>query len=206
MRVEYDIDNLINGDREAFRQFVHHHQKDVYRLAFRFLSAQQDAEDITQEVFIDAFKSLSSFRKESSLSTWLYRITVNRSLNFVKKNRKYIETRSLDFRSDETDHKFKIDLAADYSYDPSVRIERAEKRELINRAISSLSENQKTAFVLHKLEGMPYAQVADIMNLSLSAVESHIHRAKLALQKKLLGLNKEIFQSKQVLSSNNVQQ
>lgn len=206
MKEGYNIDNLIRGDQDSFRKFVVCHQKDVYRLSFRFVSSHQDAEDITQEVFIEAFRSLSAFRKQSSLSTWLYRITVNRSLNFIKRNKKHAETKSLDFIHNDQDTKFNVEFAADQSFEPSARMENAELKKNISIAIDSLSENQKTAFVLHKFEGMPYSQIADIMKISLSAVESHIHRAKIALQKKLLKFNKEKYHSTQVFKFQDVKQ
>lgn len=178
------IEGILQRDRNAFQYLVNHYQKQVIKTAFYFLGNMEDAEDLSQEIFLDVIHSMKSFKKTSSLSTWIYRITVNKSLNQVKKQqRKGIAVRlELLFRM-QTDHSKFQDA------EPSVDctdLEEKEKRELLHAAINRLPENQKIAFILNKFDDQSYKQISEIMNIGLPAVESLIHRAKLNLQKHLL--------------------
>ena len=173
------VEGLVREDRNAIRNLVLLHQKKVIKTAFYFVGNMEDAEDLSQEVFMEVLKSIKKYRSTSTLSTWIYRITVNKSLDHIRKQK----TRSFFHRlgsitgltniSDEgviTDHDHEI----------------KEKRMILESSINSLPENQRIAFVLNKYEELPYKEIAEIMNLSLPSVESHIHRAKINLQKKLV--------------------
>ncbi len=178
------IEGILQRDRNAFQYLVNHYQKQVIKTAFYFLGNMEDAEDLSQEIFLDVIHSMKSFKKTSSLSTWIYRISVNKSLNQVKKQqRKGIAVKLESLFRTQTDHSICRDA------EPSVDtpdFEEKEKRELLHAAINRLPENQRIAFVLNKFDDQSYKQISEIMNVGLPAVESLIHRAKLNLQKHLM--------------------
>jgi RNA polymerase sigma-70 factor, ECF subfamily len=177
------IEGLLAHDRTAIHTLVNTYQKKVIKTAYYFLQNMEDAEDLSQDIFIDILDEARRFRKASTLSTWIYRITVNRSLNLVKKNkRKKIFHSIEDYfnkRTNETDQTHTEPL------ETTSPLEENERREILNKAIQSLPENQKIAFILNKYEELSYKEIAGIMNMSLSSIESLIHRAKLNLQKRL---------------------
>ncbi len=186
------INQLIKRDETAFRIFVEKYQQLVVNTCNGFVHNSDDAHDIAQEVFIEIFSSIDNFRKESKISTWLYRIAVNKSLNFIRKNKKHNILRSIDSYfndSDGDDNKFEVP-DNDLRYNET-GLENQERVDILHKAIGSLSKNQKIAFTLNKYDDVQYKEIAEIMDISLSAVESLIHRAKLKLQKKLLNYYKK---------------
>jgi len=177
------IEGLLTHDRTAIHTLVDKYQKKVIKTAYYFLQNMEDAEDLSQDIFIDILDSSQRFRKASTLSTWIYRITVNKSLNLVKKNRRKKIFHSLeDFFADKKNN---TDPSQSEPLETTSPFEENERREILNKAIQSLPENQKIAFILNKYEELSYKEIAEIMNMSLSSVESLIHRAKLNLQKRL---------------------
>jgi RNA polymerase sigma-70 factor, ECF subfamily len=178
------IEGLSGQDRTAINYLVNAYQKKVIKTAYYFIGNLEDAEDLSQDIFLEIIKSIDRFRGNSSFSTWLYRIIVNRSINVIRKNNRrkifsniehlfQINTEDEDITSKEPSH----------LSDP---IDEKETQEFLNSAINELSDNQRIAFVLNKYEELSYKEIAEIMNLSLSSVESLIHRAKINLQKKLV--------------------
>ncbi len=143
----------------------------------------EDADDIAQEVFIQVFESIPHFREEAQISTWVYRIAVNKSLDFIRsKNRKkrFAYLTSL-FKSGEDEEIIEIP-----SYDsPDKELDDKERKEVLDFALQKLPDNQKTAIVLSKYEGFSNNEIAKIMDLSLSAVEALMYRAKKNLHKEL---------------------
>jgi RNA polymerase sigma-70 factor (ECF subfamily) len=177
------IEGLLTHDRTAIHTLVDKYQKKVIKTAYYFLQNMEDAEDLSQDIFIDILDSSQRFRKASTLSTWIYRITVNKSLNLVKKNRRKKIFHSLqDYFDKKPNDSRPIHNEPVITTSP---LEENERREILNNAIQSLPENQKIAFILCKYEELSYKEIAEIMNMSLSSVESLIHRAKLNLQKRL---------------------
>ena len=144
----------------------------------------EDAEDISQEVFLEVFRSISRYKKNASLSTWIYRITVNKSLDHLRRQKRrniFNQVKSfIQVSHDGTNVISKEQPTLD------TRNEDNEKRQILDMAVNSLPENQKIAFILNKYEEMAYKDIAEIMDLSVSSVESLLHRAKLNLQKKLV--------------------
>ena len=184
------IQKIAAKDHSAFKALVDRHQVLVINTCYNLLGNRQDAEDVAQEVFFQVYKSAKNFRLEAKLSTWLYRIAVNRSLNFVRDNKRSRWLKSLTSLL-EDDREQVTELPASDSDRPDVALEKKERNAKIQKAIDSLSERQRTAFVLHKYEGLSYGEIAEIMQRSLSSVESLIHRAKSNLQKKLFHYLKE---------------
>lgn len=178
------IEGLSGRDNTAINYLVSTYQKRVIKTAFYFIGNLEDAEDLSQEIFLDIVKSIGSFRGTSSFSTWLYRICVNRSINVIRKNnRRKIFTSLEHFFRQSDENGRTIEREPSNECDP---FDEKETKEFLSYAISKLPENQRIAFVLSKYEELSYKEIAEIMNNSVSSVESLIHRAKINLQKMLV--------------------
>lgn len=178
------IEKLKQGNESAFKELVETYRNMVVNTCFGLLHNTEDAEDVAQDVFIEVFRSVASFRADSKISTWLYRIAVNRSLNFIRDNKKRRWFQSFD---DVMESKKEALNQLNYqsSDDPESEMENSQRALLLHEAIDSLPENQRVAFTLNKYEDLAYKEISEVMNLSVSSVESLIHRAKKNLQKKL---------------------
>jgi RNA polymerase sigma-70 factor (family 1) len=172
----------------SFQQIYEQYKNKVFNTVIGYLQNTEDAEEVTQDVFLEVHRSLDSFEGRSTLSTWIYRIAVNKSLDFLKsKNRKkrFAFISSLFNDAGELKHD-----NPDF-YHPGVALENKEKSAILFKAINNLPENQKTAFILSKLEGLSYAEISEVMQNSVSSVESLLVRAKQNLQRDLAGFYKE---------------
>ena len=172
-----------NERHSNFRSVVELYQEKVRNTCFRFVNSREDADDLTQDVFVQVYESLSHFREESELSTWIYRIAVNKSLDFIrKKNRKKRFARFTSFLGSGEGEE---EIVSPQQDNPHQELESKELKEILWRAVDRLPENQKTAIVLSKYEAFSNQEVASIMELSLSAAEALIHRAKKSLHRDL---------------------
>ncbi|MCX6559265.1 MAG: sigma-70 family RNA polymerase sigma factor [Candidatus Aminicenantes bacterium] len=178
-------------DLEAFKILVNRFQSQVLGLCSRLLSHPQNAEDVAQDVFFQLFKSAGTFRGDCRVSTWLYRIAVNRCRNFNRDNKKTgpLGAFSRGLKDGDVNGPGFLAPVAD---DPASAWSAGEARGLIRKAIASLPEKQKTMLILHKFDGRSYQEIADIMGVSLASVESCLHRAKRNLQKKLAPMFPEL--------------
>jgi len=152
----------------------------VYNTALGILQNAEDAEDVTQEVFIQVFESVASFKEESKFSTWIYRITVSKAMDHIRKKKRkkrFAFIQSLYGKNDET-----IIDPPDF-FHPGVSMENKENAAVLFKAMTQLPPNQKTAFTLNKIEGLSYIEIGEVMNLSVSAVDALLHRAKSNLKK-----------------------
>lgn len=161
----------------------------VYNTALSYVQNNEDAEEVTQDVFIELHRSLDSFKEESSLKTWIYRIAINKSLDYLKyRNRKKrMGILSDIFKKDSLEPAHHI---ADFEH-PGVKFENKEKAKILFKAINTLPEAQKTAFILAKVEGLGNLQIGEIMNRHVGAIESLLSRAKENLKRELGGFYKE---------------
>ena len=175
------IFSLQKGDPGAFRHVVNTWQHMVYNTVLSIVQDIQEAEDIAQEVFMQIFQSIGSFRGDAKLSTWIYRIAVSRSLDAVRKRKSKKMLANLKSKFGLSD---KEESAIHFCH-PGVQAEDKERSELLFRAMKKLPENQRIAFVLIKLEGLGYAETAEIMKLTIKSVEALMHRAKENLRKEL---------------------
>lgn len=177
------IQSIRSGDPSAFHDLVEAFRDRVFNTVLGLLQQKEDAEDITQEVFIEIYRSISGFRGQAKLSTWIYRITVQKSLEFLRwktrKKRSGIILHVFGKEDKELSSKFL------HFNHPGVQLENKERSAILFLAISKLPLNQRTAFTLHKVEGLSYAEITGIMRVSLSSVESLMFRAKQNLQKLL---------------------
>lgn len=176
------IVQLQQGDEAAFKKLVDEWQDMVYNTALGIVQNAEDADDITQEVFIQVYKSVSSFKGDSKFSTWLYRITLGKALDHEKKKKRkkrFGFVQSL-FGGDGVEQIHAVEFEH-----PGVQMEKKERANELFSALKQIPDNQRIAFTLHKLEGQSYQQVAEIMNTTLYAVESLMSRAKTNLRKEL---------------------
>lgn len=151
----------------------------VFRTCMGVLHDSGDADDVTQEVFIEVFRSMGKFRADAKISTWLYRIALNKSLNFIRDNRKHGALSLSGTPPNDA-------LAAHRTDGPEEVLQNKEKKKILEQAIDSLPAKQKKAFVLSKYDDLSYKEIAEVMKLSVSSVESLLFRARQNLQKKLL--------------------
>lgn len=167
-------------DPANFAEVVNEYHTLIFRTAMGFVHSKEDAEDLTQETFIKAFQNIHKFRGDSEISTWLYRIVVNLSLNHISQKKK---KGWLSFSNNLLQNIFTLKTSDDPN--PQQKIECDERDMLIQDAIDQLPDKQRTAFILYRYDDLSQKQVADIMNISEGAVEQLLLRAKNNLQKKL---------------------
>lgn len=165
-----------------FRELVALYQHRVFNTVLSLLQNREDAEDVTQEVFIRVYQTLATFKGESSLSTWIYRISVNKSLDFIKS--KKTKKRFGLVRVLLPEGEANAPVAPDFVH-PGVVLERKEQAAILFKAIEKLPEKQKIAFTLSKVEDLSYAEISAVMETSVSSVESLLFRAKQNLQQYL---------------------
>ncbi len=166
-----------------FSTIVAEHQDMVLNTCYRFVLNREDAEDIAQEVFLEAYRSLERFRQESKLSTWIYRIAVTKSLDHLRKKKRKKRFSSLKRIIGVNDPVEEITLPSQET--PADVLAGNERTDILQSALDSLPENQKTAFLLSKYDGYSNQEIAEVLETTVSAVESLVHRAKKNLQKKL---------------------
>lgn len=174
------IQGLRNGDESAFRYLVDTYQDRVFNTAIGIVQNAEDAEDVAQEVFIQVYRSIHSFKGESKLSTWLYRIATTRALDLLrsrKSKKRFGFVQRLFGEGNEP-----IYDPPEFNH-PGVELDKKENAARLFRAIAQLPENQKIAFTLHKVEDLSYQEISEVMQTSVPAVESLMHRAKQNLRK-----------------------
>lgn len=168
------LQKLKVGDTEAFNELVLLYAPTVLNTCNRFLLDKQDAEDVSQEVFIEVYQSIGSFRGESKLSTWIYRIAITRSLDEIKKRNRNKRITSIGkiLHLDEIAHLITGGIMPDKS------LYEKERMKEVMSALNSLPDNQRIAFTLSKIDGYTNKEVAEILKTTPIAVESLIYRAK----------------------------
>ena len=172
---------LQHGDTDAYRLLVETYQDQVINTCYGFVQKREDAEDLAQEVFLEVFRSVNKFKSNAKLSTWVYRIAVNKSLEHIryhKRQKRFSWKQSL---SDMTE----AEEPGTFMDNPGMSLEQRERARILFSKINSLSDKQRIAFTLNKVEGLSYKEIAEVMKISLSSVEALMHRAKKNLQKKL---------------------
>lgn len=164
-----------------FEKLYHEYKILVYNLALNYLQNSEDAEEITQDVFVKVYNSMDGFNQKSSYKTWIYRITINQCLDNIKQ--KNSKKRFFIFGK-KSNNEAEYLNSATFEH-PGILMENQEDAAILFEVINTLTENQKTAFLLSKLDGLSNPEISDIMQLSISSVESLIFRAKVSLQDKL---------------------
>ena len=178
------IRGIIQRDPLVFNEVVNQYHQHVIRTCYSLVHDDHDARDLAQEVFIEMLESAEYFRGEAKLSTWIYRIAVNKSLNHLRRQkRKQILVR-LGFRTGIGENPPEAENVPGHEHADAGLKER-ELRKALHLAIGSLPTNQRIAFTMHRYEELSYKEIAEVMNISVSSVESLLHRAKLNLQQRL---------------------
>jgi RNA polymerase sigma-70 factor (ECF subfamily) len=180
------LQGLRAGDGRAYRLFVERNSADVYKVALKLLGDEDEAEDVLQETFLSAFKAIGGFEGRSQLSTWLYRIAHNASLMRLRK-RKRVTTFSLDQPSAGAgeDSRALSRHVVDWSAVPDDQLMTAEARREMDRAISELPDTLRSVFVLRDIQGLSGAETAEILEITVPAVKTRLHRARLWLRDRL---------------------
>lgn len=174
------ITGLKKRDKDSFEEFVNLYKDRLYNITIGLVQNAEDAEDLTQEIFVEVFNSISDFREDASLNTWLYRIAVNKSLELIRKrNRK----KRFAFVTSLFGEKEELQIP-DFEH-PGVKLENKERAAVLFKAIARLPENQRTAFTLSKMEDFSYKEISETMKTSVSSVESLLFRARSNLKKYL---------------------
>jgi RNA polymerase sigma-70 factor (ECF subfamily) len=166
------IELFQNGDDSAFNHLVLRYQQKVYWVARRFVNDHDGADDVTQEVFCKVYESLREFRNESSVYTWLYRITVNIALNSLRRQK----VREF-FRIDEM-----YELEDEDAVAPDEALEQQEQKRLIEEAIAKLPEKQKSVFVLRYYEELPYEEISKVLKTSVGGLKANYFHAVKKIQ------------------------
>lgn len=183
----FDIMDLIakaqQQNLDAFEQLVLSYQDRVYSHCLYLTGNPDDAQDLAQDVFVQAFRGLQSFRKESDFGTWLHRIAVNQWINHCRRTRKIV-TFSIDEPLHSRDSELMRELAATEE-DPLEKVERQEFNAQIQQALNRLPEEYRLALVLRDIEGYNYDEISSLLDCSLGTVKSRINRGRKALRKEL---------------------
>jgi len=184
------IKKLQVGHHSAFKELFQTYSAMVFNVCFRMLGNQQEAEDVTQDVFFKVYKSVRQFRCESKLSTWLYRIAINFCLDYQRRKKRE-RLLSLDFIFENPGQE-ECGVVAASEDGLDAMLEKSEIERIVQNAINSLPKHQRVALTLQMYEGLPYQEIAEVMNCSVASVESRLHRAKQNLYKKLSPLIKDL--------------
>jgi len=171
------------GDTAAFGKLMQRYQNKIYRLGRRMTATDEDAEDVLQEAFIKAFKSLGGFKEKSKFSTWLYRITVNLAL--MKLRKKKLDAVSLDEPVATEEGSVQRDIEDD-TLDPLEQLIETESLETLDEAVADLPPGYRAVFVLRHVEELSTEETARILRISVPAVKSRLHRTRIALKEKLI--------------------
>jgi RNA polymerase sigma-70 factor (ECF subfamily) len=181
------VAKAVNGDHTAFDALVRAHTPRMYRVALRITGTAAEAEDVVQESWISAWRALPAFRHESAVSTWLYRVVTNTALAQVRRRRPTVSLdAALSLDGEDTglsllDHH----LLADTRANPEGQVVRAEQVDAVLRAIAGLDLSQRVPLVLREFEGLSYEEIAEVLEVSVPALRSRLHRARVALLAKL---------------------
>ena len=176
------IKRALTGDQRAYKKLRQKYHESIYNLIYRMIRDKDEVEDLTQEAFIKAFMSLSSFNDEFAFSTWLYKIATNNCIDYIR--RKKLQTFSIDkpIESKESDYTFEL---PDSTYEPDQELIDRQRKKLLEDAINSLPAKYRHVIHLRHVEEKEYQEIATILKLPLGTVKAHIFRAREMLNKYL---------------------
>ena len=168
------IRELKSNSESAFKLLVENYKDQIFNTIIPIIQNVDDADDLTQEVFIQIYKSIKKFKEKSSLSTWIYKISISKAYEYIRYNKRIKRFSILIsmFRNDNT-----IREIPDFIH-PGVELEQKENSIILFNAINKLNHQQKTAYILKNVQGLSYKKISDVMNKSISSIESLIYRAK----------------------------
>jgi len=173
------IKRAAEGDQNAFESIYRASAKFVYNVAWRIVSRHEDAQEVTQEVFLTVYRKLNIFRFESSFKTWIYRVTINTAINYSKKQAK-VRNKTTEFN--EQMH------CASVLGETNQNIDKEHNEKLVAVLLNTLTSDQKACMILRNIEGLSYQEIADVLNININTVRSRLSRGREAL----LRLRKEV--------------
>ncbi len=183
------IKRAASGDTEAFGELVKAYESMVYNTAMQALRNSEDAYDVSQEVFIKAWRSITGFRGDSKFSTWLYRITCNQIKDYIRAKSRHATISLSEYDSDDDTDKETDIPDTNRSVMPEEVYLRDELRDTVREAIESMSEDHRQIIVLRDIEGYSYEEIAEMLGLEIGTVKSRINRARNAVKEFLIGRN-----------------
>ena len=179
------VERALEGDLAAFEQLVARYQNKLVGFAARMLGDHEEAEDVAQEAFVKAYRALDSFRGQAQFSTWLYRITTNLCIDRVRaKKRRPQQAYSLDEPLDKEDDKGGRELP-DSTFEPSVSVEREELRRVVRSTMAEMPEKMRQVLIMCDMQGMPYEQIAQILDCPIGTVKSRLFHARADLARRM---------------------
>ena len=183
------IQRVLDGDQEAFAEIVEAYEKSVYNLCLRMCGNQEDAKDLTQEAFVKAWRGLRFYKFEAAFSTWLYRLTSNVCIDFLRqKKRRPVSSLTTEEEDGLVEQEF-----PDTAPIPEEAVLAQEQREAVIVAMNQLEEEFRLVLTLRVIQDLPYETIAEIMNLKIGTVKSRLARARMKLKKILLENGNNLF-------------
>jgi len=173
------------GNLEAYDQIAERYQKKIYGLSFNLCRNQMDAQDVTQEVLLTLYKKINTFQGKSAFSSWVYRITLNATYMKLRSKKKEPNVSLDDMMPSFNGSGFHQEKIQDWSESTESLLFTNETKEIIQKAVDLLPEKEKVVFVLRDVDGLSTEKVSEILDLTIPAVKSRLHRARLFLRKKL---------------------
>ena len=180
---QFLVDRFCNGDHAAFHELVNLHKKKIYYLAYDITGNHHEAEDISQEVFIKMFRSLKTFRRDAKMSSWLYQITVNTSIDSLRKSSKKPKKTIDEF--DQINIQESILPSGTHAFDPAQSTESSQIQNHISEALQKISPKERTVFVMRHYNDLKLSEIAEILNVTIGTVKSLLFRAIKKLRKEL---------------------
>ena len=179
------------GNLDAYDKIVELYQKRIYALSFNLMRNQMDAQDVAQEVLLTLFKKIHTFQGKSAFSSWVYRITLNSSYMKLRSKKKEPKISIDELLPSFNSTGFQQKKIQDWSENTESLLFTNETRQIINKAVGLLPEKEKVVFLLRDVEGLSTEKVSEVLDLTIPAVKSRLHRARLFLRKKLSGYFEE---------------
>lgn len=181
MKAEWElVQRAKQGDEESFAALVEQNQGRIYNLALRMTGNPDDALELSQEAFLNAWKGLGKFQGESSFATWLYRLTSNVCIDFLRREKRR-NALSMTISLDDEEEARQAELP-DERFSPHVEAERRERQAALRAGLNTLSAEHRRVLILRELEGLSYGEIAQVLGLEEGTVKSRIARARLALR------------------------
>lgn len=177
------INEAIKGNQDAYAWLMRKYRGPIKNLIFKMVSQKEEIDDLLQEVFIKAFNSLENYNQEFAFSTWIYRIAINNTIDYLRK--KKLDTFSIDVEKDDDDDSPSRFELPDTTYAADAKIILEQRQQIINEAINSLPEKYKKIIELRHKEELSYEEIAEILKLPIGTVKAHLFRARELLNKYL---------------------
>jgi len=179
------LKRALKGDGDAFGDLIRKYENFVYNTVYHAIGNRDDAFDVSQEVFIKAYRALKNFRGDCKFSTWLYKIAMNASKDYIRDKSKHRTVSLSDWTDDDISMKPPEIIEEAVTANPEESYERDEQRDAVRKAIANLSEDHRNVIVLRDIEGYSYEEIAEMLDIEAGTVKSRINRARNAVKENL---------------------